>query len=531
VDPAWAPDGTLLAFCSSRWSAQDWYHIGILDPATLRVRQLTSGDAADHGPRWSIDGTRVAFVRQYRDSLAQARPLVLCWVTVDGVQQHCTPLAKGYVFSGLSKWLNATHVAAVVEAGGVSSYASIGVDDGAVTIIRSNIISAGTSPDGQWALGIVGDREDASGTWVVFPLARPDEGVEVRMGGRADGFVLRWGRSARALPFVAALAVTPPGGAVPLGTGYHLRARGVTTAGDTLVLPSLRWWSGDTAIATVSESGELVGRRHGALWVHVTAGGWRSDSVRIVISSTTPTVVLREAWDGRLPDRWVPFGDPPPTVTEGPGGVRAMWNRGDGVFASGVYSRGAYSAVDGVGVEASFSSPITARQWQTLVLQLDADLDSALLAPWDHRTGPIPRRPVVGGTAIRCSAGAPAGEGTEWAGQIGFSAGQSSGLATLPSNYTAGRWYRVRVQLFPDGRCGVAVDGQSLWISRRPVATDRPFRVVLDGNSVGARMLFGPVEVWQGVMDGVDWTQVKPNGARAAAVGHDPSSANRGLSP
>ncbi len=200
MDPAWAPDGTLLAFCSSRWSAQDWYHIGILDPATLRVRQLTSGDAADHGPRWSLDGSRLAFVRQYRGPLAQARPPVLCWVTVDGVQQHCTPLAKGYFFSGLSKWLNATHVAAVVEAGGVSSYASVGVDDGAVTIIRSNIISAGTSPDGQWALGIVGDREDASGTWVVFPLARPDEGVEVRMGGRADGFVLRWGRSALALP-------------------------------------------------------------------------------------------------------------------------------------------------------------------------------------------------------------------------------------------------------------------------------------------------------------------------------------------
>jgi len=28
---------------------------------------------------------------------------------------------------------------------------------------------------------------------------------------------------------------------------------------------------------------------------------------------------------------------------------------------------------------------------------------------------------------------------------------------------------------------------------------------VLSGNSVGTRMLFGPVEVWQGVRDGVEW--------------------------
>ncbi len=138
---------------------------------------------------------------------------------------------------------------------------------------------------------------------------------------------------------------------------------------------------------------------------------------------------------------------------------------------------------------------------------------------------------MVGGTAIRCSAGAPAGEGTEWAGQISFSAGQSSGLATLPSNYTAGRWYRVRVQLFPDGRCGVALDGQPSGSAGVPSRRTGRSGVVLDGNSVGARMLFGPVEVWQGVMDGVDWTEVKPNGARAAAVGHDRSSANRRLSP
>jgi|GEM_PF-445657 len=532
VDPAWAPDGSRIAFTSSRWSPQSWYHVGIVDPATLAVRQLTFGAVTDHSPRWSIDGTRIAFVRQYRGRPGQVRPIELCWVSVDGAQWHCTPMEKGYQFSELSKWLNAEHVAAVVTSGGVSSYASVDIENGDVTIIRRNVLSAGTSPDGLWALGIVGEAEDASGTWVIFPVARADRGVEVRVAGMTRDFVLRWGRSAHDLPYVTGLAVTAPRGPVPLGSAYRLRARGITTAGDTVVLPSVRWWSGDTAVAAVSPEGELAGRRHGQLWVHVTAGGWRSDSVRVTVSSPSTTVVLRETWEGRWRQAWVPFGAPAPAITAGPTGVRALWSRGDGSFASGAYSAGAYSAVDGLGLEARLSSPITATHWQTLVLQLDADLDAAALAQWDHRTGTIPRRPIVGGTGASCNAGVPGGEGAEWARQVSVSAGQSASHADLDPGQTAGRWFRIRLQIFADGRCGVALDGRPVWMSRRPVATDRPFRAILSGNSAGTRMLFGPVTVWQGVMDGVDWAALGPPGVRPTSAGSHPlTTAGRRSSP
>jgi DNA-binding SARP family transcriptional activator len=530
VDPTWAPDGSAIAFCSARWSAQSWYHIGILDPSTLTVRRLTFGDVADHSPRWSIDGTRIAFVRQYRGQRAAARPLELCWVSVDGAQGHCTEVEKGYGFSGLSKWLNAEHVGAVVDSAGESSYASVDIETGDVTIIRRNMISAGTSPDGLWALGIVGEAEDASGTWVVFPVARADRGVEVRLAGKANNFVLRWGRSSHDLPFVTGLAVAAPGGPVSLGTAYRLRARGITTAGDTVVLPKMRWWSGDTATASVSADGEIVGRRHGELWVHVTAGGWRSDSLRVTVRSPAPTVVLHEGWEGRWRSAWVPYGVPAPSITSGPEGVRAMWNRGDGSFASGAYSIGSYSGVDGVGAEVRLSSPITTVQWQTLVVQLDADFDEDALARWDHRTGPIPRRPVVGGNTAGCAVGVPGGEGAEYADQLSFGAGQSIGHAALPAGHSGGRWYRLRVQIFADGRCGVALDGRRLWISRRPVTMDRPFRVVLSGNSVGTRMLVGPVDVWQGEKSGVDWAR-GASGIRVKAAGHPRSAPNRRLAP
>ena len=59
--------------------------------------------------------------------------------------------------------------------------------------------------------------------------------------------------------------------------------------------------------------------------------------------------------------------------------------------------------------------------------------------------------------------------------------------------------------MLPDGRCGVAVDGKPVWLSERPIRTDLRNRLALQGMSFHTRILFGPVEVWQGVRRDVDW--------------------------
>jgi len=68
-----------------------------------------------------------------------------------------------------------------------------------------------------------------------------------------------------------------------------------------------------------------------------------------------------------------------------------------------------------------------------------------------------------------------------------------------------GGWHRLRVQLFPDGRCGFAVDGVPVWIAPEPVLLDAPLRILLQGRSHGTRMLVGPVALWTGVKGDIDW--------------------------
>ena len=86
------------------------------------------------------------------------------------------------------------------------------------------------------------------------------------------------------------------------------------------------------------------------------------------------------------------------------------------------------------------------------------------------------------------------------------------GYIPLPPEANTGRWYRVRLQIFPDGRCGIAVDGKPLGIDATLRRLDRPAWLVVYGNSIGTRMLVGPLEVWEGVKEGVDWGRLSRDG-------------------
>ena len=90
--------------------------------------------------------------------------------------------------------------------------------------------------------------------------------------------------------------------------------------------------------------------------------------------------------------------------------------------------------------------------------------------------------------------------------RVGLGAGGSYGMVLAEPWLRSGRWYPIRIQIFPDGRGGFAVDGQPLWRSDSPISPDRLYRVRLDGKSVRTRILVGPLEVWEGVRGDVDWS-------------------------
>ena len=65
--PAWSPDGTKIAFGSTRDTNPEIY---VMDPNGFNVVRLTNNPAADGQPAWSPDGSKIAFVSD-RDGNAE----------------------------------------------------------------------------------------------------------------------------------------------------------------------------------------------------------------------------------------------------------------------------------------------------------------------------------------------------------------------------------------------------------------------------------------------------------------------------
>src|SRR5262249_14765658 len=63
----WSPDGSQLAFVNNR---QDHGFVGVFHPGDKSVRYLDASTDRDSSPIWSVDGRRVAFIRQASVTLA-----------------------------------------------------------------------------------------------------------------------------------------------------------------------------------------------------------------------------------------------------------------------------------------------------------------------------------------------------------------------------------------------------------------------------------------------------------------------------
>jgi DNA-binding SARP family transcriptional activator len=500
-DASWAPDGSAIAFTTARWSPLSRYDVAILDIADETVRRLTSGDAADGSPRWSPDGSRIAFSRKFFDGPLPA----VCTVGVDGADLQCHTILADRPPTVLG-WTDPQRVVIQWDSAGVTMWDLLQVDSW--TRVRLGASAGGwglLSPDGAWMLMHGSVQGALEQRWRAFPIERPTA-VRTVSGDIPPEALLTWAPPPTPVLYLSRLRIDPPAWPIPLRTSYELRVHGSSATGLTAPVYSVRWRSTDTAVATIESSGLVLPHRQGHVRIIASAGGWRADTLQIEIGSLTSSPVLHESWSKGLDANWVPWGTPRPTVDLTADGSGVLLTRGDSSFDSGVYTRFTIPAGRGIGLEARVSGTLSALQWQRHYLGL-ADLDSTWLAGWDHRTGGLdpPNRTT---DFDRCWAAYPAAEGTKGSERIEFGCGHEALTGPAPPGLGNGSWHLIRLQLFPDGRLGVAIDGVPIGITTSSVRLDRPYRAVISGQSLRARMLVGDVTIWTSVRDDIDWRTI-----------------------
>ena len=124
-----------------------------------------------------------------------------------------------------------------------------------------------------------------------------------------------------------------------------------------------------------------------------------------------------------------------------------------------------------------------------------------MLATWNHADNAFPREAPL----AACGMVYPAGEGAWGGDSASFFTGTATRTIAAAAGWSRGAPIVERIQVLPDGRCGVAIDGRMRWISP-PVAWPDSTYVEIRGNSYRARALVGRVTIWTGVPPGVDWT-------------------------
>ena len=504
VPLSYSPDGRSLLFMTGRWNPHYWHDLAILDLETDRIRPLVRSDDAHGSAHWSPDGTRVVFDR-HRTGAELRVPAPpeddhrkLCWITVDGDRERCPELPFQRVQP--IGWLDTESVIARAgDRGGTSDLYRIHLETGEARILHRRVAGATLSPDRAW---LALRREESAGVpagWYVQPSDRPDLARPLVGMHPSPEWPVRWGRITPPDDYLDRIRIKGPD-SVTVGVPMRFRARGEDPRGRSVPLHVLSWSTDDTTIAIFDEGTDILrARRSGPVRIQVSAGGWRDTSTPVTVVPPARTGLWTEDWRRGLESRWVPFGNPRPAVTEWLDEGRAFWNRGDGFYGSGAYSLQEFQREHALGIEVQVSVPRTAPRAQRINIALHAWSDPESATAWDHRTGAL-----VGGVE-RCGFVYPAGDGAHHLHQ-GRVGGQE---VELDPSVASGEPFTVRLQLFPDGTCGVAIDSVPLFRGDLRTMHASPNRIVLAGESLNTRVLVGEVEVWEGIPGDLDWSSLR----------------------
>ncbi|MBW7934103.1 MAG: AAA family ATPase, partial [Gemmatimonadaceae bacterium] len=499
-----SPDGRFLVGITSRYDTlTDHGQLVIVDVASGTVRRLTNSIESDYNPEWRPDGTQIAFLRRF---FSRTSDDAVCVVDFDGADEQCT-VATLTLTGGVFGWIdNRT----LLAAHGDGSLARLDVVTGKTERIP-DLLGQIISLDGDLRLCLCRTPGGDESSLYVFPAKDPSAARPLLFENRplrgAQAYI---GSLFTERSWLDTLRLVRPTGALSVEHTHQLRAEGRRSDGAPAQLHNLRWTSRSPMVATVDSFGVLRPRRIGKVWVVVSAGGWRTDSALIEISTATSHVVVREGWDSNWLKRWTPFGDPRPKIMQTARGPSLLPN-GDGSYQSGVYSSVVIPSASGAGLEAWLSMPVTRLQWQSLSLALGRAPTLATLRRWDHTSGDgVPAFFAV------CTFSFPGDEGGRARNLAGLGSRQTNLAISVDTSLYNGDWHRIRLQLLPDGRCAGAIDGRPLAVTQGndPPPADGVFLHLVGHSAFNGRLVIGPLEAWSGVRGGVDWTKLDTEAAQ-----------------
>lgn len=492
----WSPDGRLLAFSTDRWTPLSQSAVAVMDPDRPgAVKRLTRGGVTrDVASLWSPDGSRIAFVRTH---ILTPQPSEMCAVTVDGAREWC-PRAGGHELIGPAGWANPRELLAWSEdSSGVRRILTLDLETGASREIAQGEIGGASHATG-WFVCFCRRTRDEPMQLLVIPVANPERAV--RLDSAVSPAEVELFGATRPTERLERLKIgnAPPW--IPADGSWRLELLAWDAAGEPREPLAVRWWTSDPTTAAVDSAGEVHPLHRGSVTVYATSGGWRTDSVKVGIRDASTTLLLNEDWRGVLRDRWVPFGTPRPFVARTASGP-ALATNGDSTFSSGVFTRRLLPVRGGLGIEFTASTPLTMSQWQTLEVSV-LSADSLTTRGWDLVKGQV----VTPDQQWRSCGVIYPREGHS--DQVSLVSG-STWTGRVPPTVARGEWTRVRIQVFPDGRCGLAINGQPRAILNQPIGLGDSALIMFGGFSYHTRILVGAVEVWRGVRRDIDWSKAE----------------------
>jgi hypothetical protein len=510
IHPSWSPDGGRLAFATSRWRGGGHTDIATYDLQSRVVTQVsvpTTSDENDQYPVWSTDGSRIAFIRL--DQKYERSSLCVADLTIGTTT--CVRVS-GLSADPFPSWRSDSTLIVTTRRGDTAEISEVVVASG-----RTNRIQAtrGTvlalTGDGDWILG-ADELRRSTDRWTitirrVSATAQSNAASQILLDAGVRVRNLKTRRVDRTQRASDSARIADSRGNSLLQVPHELHAEIWRPSGGWIDVPVKLWSVSDSTIASIDSRGVLTALSVGSVKATALLADGRHLTRVIVADSLAPRIVFEELWSLGISAKWRAFGEPSPRVVQSSIGA-ALDNNGDGSYVSGAYAVQLFDVTNGTSVDVEASTPISQQQWQLQHIMLIFGQSITALAKWDHVTG------YFWGDArswgAQCGLKIPSGpEGPTYSDHFAATVGMNARTMSLPEGLRRGTPFHLRIQTFPDGRCGVAINGVPVAVGQLP-ANATLGRLALWGNSVGTTMAVGKITVRTGVQRDIDWTHISP---------------------